>query len=40
LALRWLAESGLHPPELRFDVVAVLAQRRGAADVEHLRGAL
>jgi putative endonuclease len=40
LALRWLAESGMHPPELRFDVVAVLARRRGAADVEHLRGAL
>jgi putative endonuclease len=40
LALYWLAESGLHPPALRFDVVAVLAHSRGAADVEHLRGAL
>jgi putative endonuclease len=38
LAIRWLAESGLHPPELRFDVVAVQARGRGAAEVEHLRG--
>ena len=40
LALRWLTESGLQPRALRFDVVAVLARRRGAADVEHLRGVL
>jgi putative endonuclease len=38
LALRWLSESGLHPRDLRFDVVAVLAPRQGGADVEHLRG--
>jgi putative endonuclease len=38
LGLRWLTESGLRPPELRFDVVAVLTSRRGAAQVEHLRG--
>jgi putative endonuclease len=40
LGLIWLSESGLHPRELRFDVVAVLARRRGAADVEHLRNVL
>ncbi|HEY0485991.1 MAG TPA: YraN family protein [Mycobacteriales bacterium] len=45
LALRWLAQSGLaeaglDPAALRFDVVAVLARRRGAADVEHLRDVL
>jgi putative endonuclease len=39
LALRWLDESGLHPPDLRFDVVAVRADRAGGTDVEHLRGA-
>jgi len=40
LALLWLADSGVHPPELRFDVVAVSRSRRGAASVEHLRGVL
>ncbi|HEV7826191.1 MAG TPA: YraN family protein [Mycobacteriales bacterium] len=40
LALRWLTESGLDPADLRFDVVAVLARPRGAADVEHLRDVL
>jgi putative endonuclease len=40
LALRWLAESGAHPPEIRFDVVSVLADGRGAAKAEHLRGVL
>jgi putative endonuclease len=39
LAARWLAESGLHPREVRFDVVAVLARPRGAAHVEHTRAA-
>lgn len=44
LALAWLAarrESGQVDfwAELRFDVVSVLRQRRGAALVEHLRGA-
>jgi putative endonuclease len=37
LAARWLADSGLHPPEIRIDVVAVLRPPRGAALVEHLR---
>ncbi|MEO7744624.1 MAG: YraN family protein [Actinomycetota bacterium] len=37
LAARWLAESGLHPPLVRIDVVAVSRPRSGAAQVEHLR---
>ncbi len=37
LAARWLAESGLHPPQVRIDVVAVLRPPSGAARVEHLR---
>ena len=39
LAAEWLAASGIHAPEVRFDVVSVLPQRRGAARVEHLRDA-
>lgn len=39
LAARWLAESSLRPREIRFDVVAVLPQRRGPALVEHVRAA-
>ncbi len=39
LAAMWLAQSGVHPAEIRFDVVSVLPQARGAALVEHLRGA-
>lgn len=38
LAAEWLAASGLHPPEIRFDVVSVLPQSQGSAQVEHLRG--
>ncbi|HEY3630721.1 MAG TPA: YraN family protein [Jatrophihabitantaceae bacterium] len=45
LALRWLAEQKSYGdprywPELRFDVVSVLRQPRGAASVRHLRGVL
>jgi putative endonuclease len=40
LAVRWLTESQLRPAEVRFDVVAVLPQRRGAALVEHVRAAV
>jgi putative endonuclease len=40
LALKWLMQSGHRAEELRFDVVAVLASRRGSAEVEHLRGVL
>jgi putative endonuclease len=39
LAGHWLAQSRLRPREVRFDVVSVLAQPSGAAQVEHLRGA-
>jgi putative endonuclease len=39
LAARWLAETRVRPREVRFDVVSVLPQPRGAARVEHLRGA-
>jgi putative endonuclease len=38
LAVRWVRERSVHPPEIRIDVVAVLRGRRGAAGVEHLRG--
>jgi putative endonuclease len=39
LAAQWLAQAAVHPDEVRFDVVEVLARRSGAALVEHLRGA-
>jgi len=39
LAARWLAESAVHPREVRFDVVSVLPQARGAARIEHIRAA-
>lgn len=39
LAARWLAETGVRPREVRFDVVSVLPQQRGAGRVEHLRAA-
>ena len=39
LAAQWLAEAGLRPSTVRFDVVSVLPQRSGAARVEHVRGA-
>ncbi|GAB7190584.1 YraN family protein [Kineococcus sp. NUM-3379] len=37
LAAAWMAAAGVHPPEVRLDVVAVLRPRRGPALVEHLR---
>ena len=37
LTAMWLAESGLHPPRVRIDVVAVLRPPTGPAEVEHLR---
>lgn len=37
LAARWLQETGLRPPQVRIDVVAVLRPPRGPAAVEHLR---
>ena len=39
LAARWLADAGVRPREVRFDVVAVLPQPRGATVVEHVRAA-
>ena len=39
LAGLWLAQSGAHPREIRFDVVEVRPQRRGATRVEHIRAA-
>ena len=40
LAARWMAETGVHPAEVRFDVVGVLRPSRGATEIEHVRGAL
>ena len=37
LAVAWMASAGVHPLEVRLDVVAVLRPRRGPALVEHLR---
>ncbi|GAC1324304.1 MAG: YraN family protein [Mycobacteriales bacterium] len=39
VACQWLVANRPAYAELRFDVVSVLRQRRGAALVEHLRGA-
>jgi putative endonuclease len=39
LAGRWLDETGVHPRAMRFDVVEVLPQRRGAPEVVHIRAA-
>jgi putative endonuclease len=38
-AAAWLAQAGIHPAEVRFDVVEVRPRRSGAADVTHLPGA-
>lgn len=38
LAAKWIEARGMHPPEVRIDVVGVLRPRSGAAQVEHLRG--
>ena len=37
LAARWLAQSGMHPPDVRIDVVSVVRPSCGPAVVEHLR---
>lgn len=39
LAARWVCDSGMHPPSVRIDVVGVLVRPKGAAVVEHVRGA-
>jgi len=38
LADRWIEEHGVGAPTVRFDMVGVLRPRRGAAEVEHVRG--
>ncbi|BBH64343.1 UPF0102 protein [Actinoplanes sp. OR16] len=39
LAGRWLAETGIRPREIRFDVVEVLPQPRGATRLVHIKAA-
>ena len=39
LASRWLDEHEQRPRQIRFDVVGVLSRPRGAAVLEHVRGA-
>jgi putative endonuclease len=39
LAAEWLAESGLHPREVRFDVVEVYFPRGRTPRLRHVRGA-
>ena len=39
LALRWLAVAGVHPREIRFDVVEVLVPAEGPGQVTHIRAA-
>jgi putative endonuclease len=38
LAARWVSEHSVQPDIVRVDVVSVLHPRRGAAQVEHVRG--
>ena len=38
LGMRWAADHGVHPPEMRVDLVAVLRTARGAAEVDHVQG--
>ena len=38
LAARWIQDHDVHAPGIRIDVVGVLVEGRGAAEVEHLRG--
>jgi putative endonuclease len=39
LAAHWLAETGLHPRDVRFDVVEVFPQPSGPTRVAHIRAA-
>ncbi len=38
LGVRWAVDHGLRPDETRVDLVAVMRPRRGAAEVDHVRG--
>lgn len=38
LAARWVSEHDVRPREIRIDLVAVLRPRRGASQIEHVRG--
>ncbi len=38
LAARWVAERGVHPTDIRIDLVGVLRPRRGPAEIEHVAG--
>ena len=38
LAVRWVEDRGVHPPETRVDLVAVLRPRTGPTVVDHVRG--
>ncbi len=40
LAWRWVEDRAVHPGQVRVDVIGVLRPDRGAAVVEHLRGAV
>lgn len=38
LAVAWIRERGVHPRDIRIDVVGVLQPRQGAAQIEHVVG--
>ena len=38
LSARWIAERGVHPSDVRIDIVGVVRSSRGRAQVEHVRG--
>ncbi|WP_395694185.1 YraN family protein [Nocardioides sp.] len=38
LAVRWAAEHGVAPPDIRIDLVGIVRPRRGRSLVDHVRG--
>lgn len=38
LAARWLTDHGVHPDDVRIDLVGVVLPRGGRPDVDHVRG--
>ncbi len=38
LGARWAVDHGVHPRDMRVDLVAVLRSAKGAADVDHVKG--